>query len=575
MSLMQPQLQVTDYDVRGINLVYSSADIYTHGLSGKKRVLIIYGLAGETHELAFSSILGKPSVEGGSVKIEKKASTYVVQWQVAAERKILHYGDRLDVYLLWRNEAFHYWTLQLESPAPIGNYTSQTKNTVIAKAGYLLRTATKSGKTLHLTGDLNETTTLEVIAGAHNVKNVHFNGKALRVHKTSKDRLTATLTYTPPSLDIPVLGDSPWQFADSLIEIQNRYDDSQWPDADNTETNNTVRDDAGNVFELKTPTSLIASDYGFHTGSLIYRGHFTAHGNESTLYISTTGGLAFGHSVWINETYLGSWVGNSTARSYNHTLNFPSTLSLGKNKSYVITVVIDHMGMETNWSPGLDFMKTPRGIIDYDLSGHEQSDIAWKLTGNLGGEQYFDQTRGPLNEGGFSTERRGYHLPRPPNKSWKHGSPFEGISKPGIGFYSTTIRLDVPKGYDVPMSFVFGNSSSAQYYRVQLYVNGWQFGKYSKSSPPKPLCVLHADADLTVNHLGPQSKFPVPEGILNYSGQNFIAITLWAQQEGGAKLDGLELVADAAIQSGYQKPRLSWTDEFQGSDVWNQREGVY
>lgn len=78
-----------------------------------------------------------------------------------------------------------------------------------------------------------------------------------------------------------------------------------------------------------------------------------------------------------------------------------------------------------------------------------------------------------------------------------------------------------------------------------------------------------------VNHLGPQTKFPVPEGILNYSGQNFVAITLWAQQAGGAKLGGLELVADAVIQSGYRKPRMSWTDGFQVSDVWNHRDGTY
>jgi hypothetical protein len=81
--------------------------------------------------------------------------------------------------------------------------------------------------------------------------------------------------------------------------------------------------------------------------------------------------------------------------------------------------------------------------------------------------------------------------------------------------------------------------------------------------------------NIVVDHLGPQTKFPVPEGILNYQGQNFIAITLWAQQEQGAKLEGLELVADAVIQSGYQKPRLSWVDKSQGSDVWNYREAAY
>jgi hypothetical protein len=501
--------QVTDYDVRGINLIYSSAEIYTHGTSGKKKVLLLYGLARETHELAFSSRLGKPRVEGGSVKIDKKSSTYVVQWEVSENRKILHYGDKLDVYLLWRNDAFNYWSLQLESPAPVGNYTSQDKETFIAKAGYLLRTATKSGKTLHLTGDLNTTTTLEIIAGAHDVRKVNFNGKPLRLSDNTKGHLTATLTYMPTTLKMPVLAEGSWQYKDSLPEIHSNYDDSEWTDADNLKTNNTVRDDAGNVFQLKTPTSLIASDYGFHTGSLIYRGHFAAHGNESSLCLSTTGGLAFGQSVWINETYIGSWVGNSTARSYNQTLDIPSNLRLNAGGSYVLTVVIDHMGMETNWSPGLDFMKTPRGIIDYQLSGHAQGDIAWKLTGNLGGEGYYDQTRGPLNEGGFFAERQGYHLPRPPNKHWKRGSPFEGISKPGIALYTTTIKLDTPKGYDVPMSFVFRNSTSS-YYRAQLYVNGWQFGKYSKSSLMGLcfVCVLTTIPKSTISDRRPNSLYP-------------------------------------------------------------------
>lgn len=126
-NIQANQDQVTNYDVSGINMVYSSAEIYTHTASSGKRILLLYGLAGETHELAFSSTLGKPTVEGGSVKTKKKKSTYVVQWEVTEKRKVLHYGNKLDVYLLWRNEAFNYWVLQLESPQPIGNYTSQSK----------------------------------------------------------------------------------------------------------------------------------------------------------------------------------------------------------------------------------------------------------------------------------------------------------------------------------------------------------------------------------------------------------------------------------------------------------------
>ncbi|ORY56373.1 putative beta-galactosidase [Pseudomassariella vexata] len=548
------KIHVTDYDVGGINLLYSSADIYTHRRTDGKRVLLMYGGAGETHELAFSNKLGKPIVEGGSAKIETKGSAVVVQWEVTPTRKVLHYGSNLDVYLLWRNDAFKYWVLELEAPAPIGNYSSQKKDTIIAKAGYLLRTATKIGTSLHLTGDLNATADLEILAGLPGSNNIYFNGQKVPGVKSANGRLSAILTYSPPSINLPSLADLDWKYLDSLPEIKPGYDDSAWVQADHTTTNNTARDDYGTMFLLKTPTSLIAGDYGFSTGSLIYRGYFAANGNESSLYLSTTGGSGFGHSVWINETYVGSWSGNGLLKSYNQTLALPSNSSLKRGSQYVLTVLIDHMGQETSWTPGYDTMKTPRGIIDYSLSGHVKSDISWKVTGNMGGEQYRDQLRGPFNEGGMYAERQGYHLPNPPTADWDSASPLDGIDSAGVGFYAASCELDIPAGYDVPLSFVFANTTDAggapADLRVQLYVNGWQFGKY-------------------INNLGPQIAFPVPEGTLNYAGTNYLAITLWSQEADGGKLGSLELAADAVIQSGMKKPALTWDDQ------WVERDGAF
>ncbi|RWA12077.1 hypothetical protein EKO27_g3031 [Xylaria grammica] len=542
---------VTDYDVGGINLIYSSADIYTHGNTGKKRVLLIYGLEGETHELAFSSELGKPSVEGGAVKIQTKGTIGVVQWQVTRTKKILHYGSNLDVYLLWRNDAFKYWKLELESPTPVGNYTSASKDTVIAKAGYLLRTATRSGTSLYLTGDLNATADLEIVAGFPGSNNVYFNGKKIGTQSVN-GRLTGTLVYTHPTFKLPDLAALEWKVIDSLPEINPSYDDSAWTVADHMTTNNTSYDETYFIkFSLKTPTSLLAGDYGFNAGSLIYRGYFEAIGNERLFYLSTTGGGGFGQSVWINETFIGSISGQ--ASSYNQTLDFPASLKLVRGKTYVITVLIDHMGQETNWWPGHDLMKTPRGIIDFALPGHEKSNVKWKLTGNLGGEKYFDPVRGPLNEGGTFAERQGYHLPAPPSEGWKRASPTkDGVHVAGVAFYAASFDLNIPSGYDVPLSFAFANSTRAvaTNYRVQLFVNGWQFGKY-------------------INNLGPQSNFPVPEGVLNYSGKNHLGLALWAQDASGAKLDGITLVANAVIQSGMRKPALTW------SDKWVKREGAY
>lgn len=336
------KIHVTDYDVGGYNLVYSSADVYTHGASSEKKVLLLYGLAGETHEFAFPSQLGKPTVEGddSTVKIQTIGSAVVVQWDVTETRKVLHYGSNLDVYLLWRNDAFSYWVLELEAPSPVGNYTSQTKETVIAKSGYLLRTASKSGTSLYLTGDLNATSTLEIIAGLPGSNNIYFNGAKVAGVESSSGRLSATLVYSAPTLDIPDLSSLEWKFIDSLPETQSTYDDSAWTKADHRNTTNDARDDWGTVFTLKTPTSLVAGDYGYHTGSLIYRGHFIANGNESTLYLSTQGGSGFGHSVWINATYLGSFDGAGVPSGVNQTLSIPSNL-LSRGKNYVITVLID------------------------------------------------------------------------------------------------------------------------------------------------------------------------------------------------------------------------------------------
>jgi beta-galactosidase len=73
----------------------------------------------------------------------------------------------------------------------------------------------------------------------------------------------------------------------------------------------------------------------------------------------------------------------------------------------------------------------------------------------------------------------------------------------------------------------------------------------------------------TVNNLGPQTAFPVPEGVLNYNGKNFIALTLWALDEDGAKLGGLELVPMMPVLSGYQKPAQV------PQPAWTPRPGAY
>jgi hypothetical protein len=447
----------------------------------------------------------------------------------------LRTADRLyDLHNTDRYEAFNYWAID---QAPHDN-----SNPIILKGGYLTRTAKVTGNTLALTGDLNATTAIDILGGATNITTLTFNNQTIPITATPSGVLTATIPFTRPAISIPQLSTLSWKYLDALPEIQPNYDDSAWPKADLAKTYNSLR-------PLNTPTSLYASDYGFHTGSLIYRGTFTATGTEKTLSILTQGGSAFGASAWLDSTFLSSFRGFDAA--LNGTIS-ASLATLTPGQKYTITVVIDHMGLDENWTIGTESMKNPRGILNYTLDGHAQSDIAWKLTGNLGGEDYKDVTRGPLNEGAFYPERMGFHLPgafTSPSVPFKptSGPVLSGLpTSPGIAFFATEFPLNIPAGYDVPLSFVIANTTTSTNstmtttpaYRLQLFVNGWQYGKF-------------------VSNVGPQTRFPVPEGILNYRGTNYVALTLWGLDDGGdggvTRLGGFDLVVDGVMARGYKE----------------------
>lgn len=220
-----------------------------------------------------------------------------------------------------------------------------TSSSVIVKGGYLWRTASVEGSTLSLTGDVNATAEVELIGAPPGVECLRFNGVAVDSKTTPYATITTTLEYTPPNFQLPDLGSLQWKFIDSLPEIQPTYDDSPWVPASNTYTNNTT------IMNLTTPTSLFASDYGFNTASVIYRGHFIANGLETNFFICTQGGDGFGHSIWLNSTFLKSWVGEANALSVTQNVAL-SNLTVGA--PYVLTVVIDLMGNEENTHIGDD-----------------------------------------------------------------------------------------------------------------------------------------------------------------------------------------------------------------------------
>lgn len=546
------KVHVIDYDIGGTKLLYSSAEIFTWQKYEAETVLVLYGGQNEAHELAVAETCTVITGSSDEVAIDKRGGHSVIQWSVTPQAKQLKCGA-VSIYLLWRRDAYNWWTLELPASAPVFNHSSASKTSIIVAGGYLMRTAQIRRGGLYLTGDINQTTTFTVVGASH-YKSLHFNGKRV-------DGPNFTVKYSAPDLKLPNLSSGSWSSLDSLPELASGYSDAAWTVADRTQTVNQLRP--------TTPQVLYASDYGYHSGSLLYRGHFTTAADNSalSLSLSTQGGQAYGYSVFLNSTSIYQYPGISTSQNHTVTLRLSD---LEASSKYIVTVLIDHMGLTEDFNPGADTMREPRGLLSYNLTSHTGSHTAmiWKLTGNLGGEKYIDLTRGPLNEGGMFFKRRGYHLPGAPFENAEifpsTASPFTGFAGPGLHFYATKFTLDIPTPeYDVPLAFVFKNSTNLSTgkpakFRAQLYVNGFQFGKY-------------------VNHIGPQTSFPVPEGVLNYNGDNYIGLSLWNMESDSTtvvKLDGLELRhSSTPVMSGRgKKVELSYSPS---RDGWHEREGAY
>lgn len=94
------KFHVTDYDIGGVNVLYSTAEIFTWKKYGDKRVLVVYGGPNEEHELAISDAGKADIVEGDDIKSQKKGGATVLHYKTSSERKVVKLENGVYVYLL-------------------------------------------------------------------------------------------------------------------------------------------------------------------------------------------------------------------------------------------------------------------------------------------------------------------------------------------------------------------------------------------------------------------------------------------------------------------------------------------
>ncbi|KJA23488.1 glycoside hydrolase family 35 protein [Hypholoma sublateritium FD-334 SS-4] len=528
----EAKILVTDYifGQNQIKILYSTAEIMTWTTIDSNDYIIIYAPTGQTGETAIE--LSNPVLDLSpfpNVTAKFVNGLLTLNFDVGGSQiiPVQNGNDTLFVIIMDKTTA-NTWHAPVISNAnvPFGNYFSVGTNTSILVGGpYVLRDASISGSTLALEGDLNGTTTVQAIV-PKDITQIIWNKATIQtsINPSGSHLFSAIIGGASTSLQLPSLAN--WKVSGSFPEVDPNFDDSGFTTATLTTTNYT------NLPPLAGEIVLYSQQYGFYGGNLIFRGYFTASGAETAIVTTVQSGFAGGYSAWLNGVFLGSSQGNSTVSVTTDTwvISF-SMLRINSNNVFVI--IQDHMGIvETSTSSG----KEPRGIRGYKIIGGNATFNLWKIQGNQGGAASAPDTfRGYLNEGGLYAERVGAHLPGFPDTNWASGTPLTGggVHGAGVNFFRTTFDLNIPNGVDMPVRLSITPSAITSNFRVQIYLNGWQVGKY-------------------INNIGPQTLFVLPAGILRRQSTNTLALSLWSLDAAGASIAGLSLVSDGTFSTSFQ-----------------------
>lgn len=95
------KIHVVDYAVGNVTLLYSTAEIFTWKQYQNKTVLLVYGGAGETHEMAIKTTATPVMAEGSDMDINVVNGNLVLTWETSETRRVVQV-DQLFVYVLGR-----------------------------------------------------------------------------------------------------------------------------------------------------------------------------------------------------------------------------------------------------------------------------------------------------------------------------------------------------------------------------------------------------------------------------------------------------------------------------------------
>ena len=489
----ESKLLLADYALGATRMLYSTSELMTNATIGGRDIAVLYGRRGSAGE----TLLGyatKPQVHvlAGSVSQHWDAHGLRLDYRHDGLARVLIDGGQRPLLLLLADDQASARIWRQDTP----------RGPVLLLGSHLLRSARYDGDNLALTGDGDDDAHAELFAAG--ATTVYWNGRPLALTRTASGGLAMTLPLPQP-VRLPTLDH--WTRRDGAPEIARDFDDASWRVADRRTTSS--------ITKPGTLPVLFADDYGFHTGNTWYRGHFTVdkqHAAPTGLKLKVlSGGNGGAFSVWLNGHFLGSVThGDSGA------FDFPANLLVaGDNVVAVLTV---DMGHEEDYDATGE-NRTARGIVAAETTGAAAGAIRWRLQGAIVDQ---DPQRGPYNFGGLYGERQGWPLHPGDTAGWRPATLPATDATPGVAWYRASVPLDLPKGQDTSLGLQI-QDPPGRHYRAIVFVNGWQMGNY-------------------IAELGPQHRFPIPDGVIDPHGNNDITIAVWKTDGSPGGLGKVSLV---------------------------------
>ena len=247
------KLLVADYDFNSQHLVYTTSEIFTHQDVGSHDVIIVYAYEEEEGEFAIKVNDGENAHVEADNSVKSETADGILQLTYThpnGTTPVYISGDSTEkdllVLIAGYDSALRWW-------AP---YIDEKKGErALIHGPYLVRSAKKDKSTVAFTGDIDETTDIQVVL-PDEIKSITWNGEKVKLKKQNKHGIyTGTLEFKEPNVNYTDLTkEAKWKYSPASPETEPDFDDSKWITADRLSTNSITPHDTWPI--------LYADDYG-------------------------------------------------------------------------------------------------------------------------------------------------------------------------------------------------------------------------------------------------------------------------------------------------------------------------